>query len=465
MQITFLGAVRTVTGSMHLLQVNGHQVLLDCGLFQGRRAEAFARNSRFPFNPKEIDAVLLSHAHIDHVGNLPTLVRQGFPNSIYCTPATRDLAGVMLRDSAEVQAEDTTYVNKKRARQGLPAVELLYEVDDAEQTQEHMLGVSYDHPFSPVPGAQATFRDAGHILGAAITVLEMTEGARTVRLAFTGDLGRRGLAILDDPAIVRDVDYLLTESTYGNRLHGSLAEIDDQLVAIVNETHARRGKLLIPAFALGRTQEIVYALHRLSEAGSIPAQPVFVDSPLALDATEVFRLHPECFDEETDAYILRNEDPFGFRRLHYVRNVAESKALNDLREPCIIIAASGMCEAGRILHHLKNNVGDERNTILIVSWQAPDTLGRRLADKEARVRIFGEEYVRRAQVRIINGFSAHADRNELLWWISQVDSGGRLRGIFIVHGDPPASLALADGLRPLTRATITVPEPGDTLPL
>jgi metallo-beta-lactamase family protein len=372
----------------------------------------------------------------------------------------------MLRDSAKVQADDVGYVNEKRAKNGLPPVEPLYSMEDAERVQDHLVGISYDHQFAPLPGVQTMFRDAGHILGAAITILEVTEGGRTIRLAFTGDLGRRGLPILRDPTLITDIDYLITESTYGDRLHGSLAEIDDQLVAVVNETYTKGGKVLIPAFAIGRTQEIVYALHRLSEARHIPSLPVFVDSPLALDATEVFRIHPECFDQETNAYILRHEDPFGFRRLRYIRDVEESKALNDLKEPCIIIAASGMCEAGRILHHLKNNIEDERNTILIVSWQAPNTLGRRLADKEPRVRIFGEEYERKAAVRIINGFSAHADRNELLWWISQVDSPDhRLKGIFVVHGDPPASLALADGLRSLMATPVTVPEPGDRVQL
>jgi len=446
---------------MHLLEVNGHRILLDCGLYQGRRAEAFARNRNLPFEAKSIDRVILSHAHIDHSGNIPSLVKAGYEGDILCTAATRDLCGAMLRDSAHIQMADAEHVSHHNLRKGLPPVEPLYTIEEAETALRHLVGLAYNRTFPVVPGVQATFLDAGHILGAAITLLEIQEDGHRFRLAFTGDLGRRNLPILRDPETVTDIDYLITESTYGDRLHGDIKQVEEELQRVITDTVAQGGKVLIPAFAVGRTQEIIYAMHRLSESGRIPPVPVYVDSPLAMDATEVFRLHPECFDEETKAYIFRHEDPFGFRRLTYVRDVDQSKALNNLQGPAVIIAASGMCEAGRILHHLKNNIEDERNTILIVSWQAPNTLGRRLAEREPRVKIFGEEYIRRARVEIINGFSAHADRAELLWWIGQAVTG-RLKAIFVVHGEPPAAESLAEGIRALGMLGVEVPEPGQS---
>jgi metallo-beta-lactamase family protein len=460
-KITFLGAVQTVTGSMHLLEINGHRLLLDCGLFQGHREEAMDRNRHLPFDAKSVEALILSHAHIDHSGNIPSLVRSGFDGNILCTSATRDLCALMLRDSAHIQVSDAEHMTKQNARKGLPPVEPLYTVDDADAALKLFVGLSYDRPFAPVPGVSAVLRDAGHILGAAITVLEITESGRTVRLGFTGDLGRRNLPILRDPTLVTDIDYLITESTYGNRLHGDITHVEEDLRRIITDTAARGGKLLIPAFAVERTQEIVYTIHRLVDAGRMPAIPVYVDSPLALDATEVFRLHPELFDDEVRGFLDLREDPFGFRQLTYVRSVDDSKALNALRGPAVIIAASGMCEAGRILHHLANNIENPRNTVLLVSYQAENTLGRHLADGDAKVHIFGEEYTRRARVEVMDAFSAHADRADLLWWIGAASAN--LKGVFVVHGDPEASAALADSVIALGVPGVHVPERGETV--
>lgn len=356
---------------------------------------------------------------------------------------------------------DSEHVTERNQRKGLPPVEPLYTIDDAEASIKQFVGFAYGRPVPVTPGITATFFDAGHILGAAITLLEIVEDGRHIRLAFTGDLGRRGLPILRDPQLVPDIDCLITESTYGNRIHGDITQMEEELRQVILGAIERGGKLLIPAFAVERTQEIVYTIHRLIDSGRLPRIPVYVDSPLALDATEIFRLHPEVFDSETSEFIQQRGDPFGFHRLTYIRTVEESKRLNDLKGPMVIIAASGMCEAGRILHHLKNNVDDERNTILIVSWQAPNTLGRRLADKETKIRIFGEEYTRRAQVQIINAFSAHADHNDLVWWIGS--SKTTLKSVFVVHGEPEAAEALATSVRDMGVARVEIPEFGQTV--
>jgi metallo-beta-lactamase family protein len=466
MRIQFLGAVRTVTGSMHLLTVNGARVLLDCGLFQGKRQESYERNRSLPFDARSIDSLLLSHAHIDHSGNVPTLVKSGFQGNIYATSATRDLCSAMLRDSGHIHEEDAQFVNKKRARLGLPPVEPLYTLEDATLSIRSFFSAGYDRPFPVAPGVTLTFRDAGHILGSALLVLDLDEAGTKRRLAFTGDLGRKGMPILRDPTLVQDVDTLVIESTYGDRLHDPIETTDRALRDVVVETYQRGGKLIIPAFAVGRTQELVYALHRLTEKADIPSLPIYVDSPLALNATEVFRAHPECFDQELNQFLAggRDKDPFGFHRLKYVRTTEESKQLNFLREPAIIISASGMCEAGRVLHHLKNNVEDARNTVLIVGWQSPETLGRRLVEHQPMVKIFGEEHTVRARVETVNGYSAHADRAELLEYVRQMDPG-RLRSAFVVHGEEASSLSLAEGLRDLGVGQVIVPKPGEAFEL
>jgi metallo-beta-lactamase family protein len=466
LKIDFLGAARTVTGSMHLLTVNGARLLLDCGLYQGRRKESFERNRNLPFDPTTVDAMILSHAHIDHSGNIPSLVKNGFQGNIYATPATRDLCSAMLRDSGHIQEEDVRYLNKKRARKGEPPVEPLYTQEDAMASLNHFVSVGYGRRLPVAPGVTLTFRDAGHILGSSVVVLDIQEGGQKRRLLFSGDLGRPGAPILKDPQVVDGVDYLLIESTYGDRLHDPIRTADKELRSVILDTHRRGGKVIVPAFAVGRTQELVYALHQLAEARKLPSLPIYVDSPLAVNVTEIFRLHSECYDEEVKAFLEEagRRDPFGFHRLEYVRSVEDSKELNFLRDPAVIISASGMAEAGRILHHLKNNVEDPRSTVLIVGWQAPHTLGRRLVERQPRIKIFGEEYNLRARVKTINGFSAHADRDELLDYVRQMGPEG-LKRVFVVHGEESASLALADAIHNLGVQQVAVPRRGETFEL
>lgn len=450
MEITFHGAVRTVTGSQHLVSVNGLNILLDCGLYQGSRQESYERNQNLPYNAADVDVMVLSHAHIDHSGNIPNLVKSGFKGDIICTYATRDLCAIMLRDSAKIQQYDIEYVNKKRQRQGQPPLEPIYTMLDAVDSLKNFIGIGYERPYKIAPGITLTFYDAGHILGSAIVALDVEDrdAGRDIRLVFSGDLGRPNRPILRDPTFLDSADVLLIESTYGNRYHDDKVEATDKLERIVNETYQRGGKLIVPAFAVGRTQELVYRLHQLVTSRDIPPNlPVYVDSPLAVDATGIYRLHPEAYDEELHEFLAqdRRGDPFGFDMMRYTRSTAQSKELNFLREPAIIISASGMAEAGRILHHLKNNIEDPRNTVLIVGWQAPHTLGRRIVEKQSKVRIFGEEYDLRAQVETINGLSAHADRGELLEWTAHFQK--RPSHAFIVHGEEEASLALAEALQ------------------
>jgi metallo-beta-lactamase family protein len=456
MRISFHGAAGTVTGSQHLLTIGNHRVLLDCGLFQGRRAESFARNRNLPFDARAVDAVVLSHAHIDHSGNLPGLVAAGFRGPIHATHATRDLCSAMLPDSGSIQESDAEFVNRRRLERGEPPVEPLYTLREALAALRAFEGHAYERPFEVVPGVTVTYYDAGHILGSAITLLEIADGARRLRLCFTGDLGRTRLPILRDPQQVRDVDVLITESTYGDREHEPPAQAEAGLAQAVRDVVASGGKIIIPAFAVGRAQEIVYSLHQLTDSGQIPRVPIYVDSPLATNVSETFRRHPECYDDETAAFIAADThpSPFGFDELVYVRSVGDSKALNTRPGPFVVISASGMAEAGRVLHHLRNGVGDERNFVLIVSWAAPSTLARRLADGEKVVRIFGEEHRVRAQVRVLHGYSAHADRSDLLDYAAGV--GDRLRHTFIVHGEPGPAAALAEGLR--GRGEVTVPQ-------
>jgi metallo-beta-lactamase family protein len=397
MEITFHGAVRTVTGSQHLVAVNGYKILLDCGLYQGSRKESYARNQNLPYDAPAVDALVLSHAHIDHSGNVPNLVKSGFKGNIVCTYATRDLCALMLRDSAKIQEYDIAYLNKKRRRQNEPPLTPIYSMGDAVESLKYFIGIGYERPFPLLPGVTLTFYDAGHILGSAIVVLDIADnaGGAPRRLVFSGDIGRPDRPILRDPTIIDHADVLIIESTYGDRDHPDNVTASAQLKRIVNETYWRGGKLIVPAFAVGRTQELVYHLRQLVEARVIPhTLPVFVDSPMAIDATGIYRLHPEAYDEELETYLEESghRDPFGFEMIRYTRSTQESKELNFLRDPAVIISASGMAEAGRILHHLKNNVEDARNTILIVGWQAPHTLGRRIVEKNKRVRILGEEY-------------------------------------------------------------------------
>lgn len=460
MEITFHGAVRTVTGSQHLIRVNGKQILLDCGFYQGSRQESYRRNRTLPYDAAAVDAMILSHAHIDHSANIPNLVKSGFDGDIYCTYATRDLCSIMLRDSAKILESDVEYLNKKQSHDGAP-LEAIYTTQDAIRSLNHFVGMSYDRTREVIPGVSVTFYDAGHILGSAIVALDIEdkEQGREIRLVFSGDLGRPDRPILRDPSYVEEADVLLIESTYGDRLHEPDYQTEAKLENVIKQTYQRGGKIIVPAFAVGRTQELVYRLHELVQRGQIPDDLlVFVDSPLAVDATGIYRLHPEAYDEELEAFMLQQGDPFGFDMLAYTRSVSQSKELNRLERPAIIISASGMAEYGRILHHLKNNIEDSRNTILIVGWQAPDTLGRRLVENARRVRIFGEEHDVRAKVVTMNGMSAHADRDELLDWVDHFRR--KPRHTFIVHGEETVALAFSGTLRQRGLENVHVPHLG-----
>jgi metallo-beta-lactamase family protein len=444
MRIFFAGAARTVTGSQHLLEFDGTRLLLDCGLSQGRRRESNDRNRNLPFDPRGIDAMILSHAHIDHAGNIPTLVREGFRGSITCTPATRDLCSVMLRDAARIQEADAEFLNRKHGDQLDEPIVPLYTESDAIDALRRFRTLDYRQPMPVLPGVTCTFLDAGHVLGSAIVQLDIDRPPDRLRLVFSGDLGRRNMAILRDPEIPEPPDVLLLETTYGDRLHSPMSGMEEQLAAVVNRTVQRKGKILVPSFALERTQEFVYALNRLTERGAIPHIPIYVDSPLSVRITEIFKLHPECFDDETRRFMHRNGDPFGFDNLRYISQVEESKALNGQEGPLMIIAGSGMCEAGRILHHLRSAVEDQRNTVLIIGFQAQHTLGRRIAERQSAVKIFGIERALEAEVVVMDAFSAHADRDDLLDFVERCR--GRLRNTFLVHGEEAQSEAFGSRL-------------------
>jgi metallo-beta-lactamase family protein len=441
-EIEFVGAAREVTGSCHILRAAGKTIVLDCGLFQGKRNESHEKNLRLPIAIDQIDAVILSHAHIDHAGRLPFLVRHGYDGPIWCTPATRDLCAVMLADSAHIQEKDAEFL----ARRGKESIEPLYGLRHSTRTIELMTGVPYRRSFDVVPGVRAMFIDAGHILGSASVIVDCTENGQTRRLVFSGDVGRSGLPIIRDPEAPDGANVVIMESTYGNRDHESVEGARARLAAIIRETSANGGRVLIPAFAVGRTQELVYDLHALARAGAVPSIPIYIDSPLAIDTTSVFEMHPDLFDNGEDL-VRTVRDLFRFELVHYTRDVEESKALARMHGPMIIIAASGMAEAGRSLHHLAQGASDPRNTILIVGFQAEHTLGRRIVERHPTLRIFGEDVPLRARVEVINGYSAHADRTELSSWIDRVrDRSPQLRQVWLVHGEPPAQDELATTL-------------------
>jgi metallo-beta-lactamase family protein len=446
MRINFDGAAQTVTGSQHLLNINGYNLLLDCGFYQGKRQEAYERNSNFPFDPAKIDAVILSHAHIDHSGNLPNLVKQGYRGPIYATPATAHLANIMLMDAGHIQEADVEFVNKRQIKTGQPPVLPLYTQVEAALVAQYFNPVNYDQSFTPLPGVNAKIVDAGHILGSGAVVLDIEEKGHKMRVWFSGDIGRRNLPLINDPVLPDFADVLIMECTYGDKPHEDPTLAYDELRQVTGRTLNRGGKVIIPAFAVGRTQEIVYALHQMFESHQLPIVPVFVDSPLAVNASDIFKMHPECFDDQTKAFITadKHHSALGFDRLIYTRSVEESKALNSRKDPMIIISASGMAETGRILHHLRNNIGNARNTILIVSWQAPNTLGRRLADREKRVRIFGEEFEVKAEVATIGGLSAHAGQDFLTEYALRLK--GKVRKVFLVHGEAGPAAALSEKL-------------------
>lgn len=436
-KVKFIGGTRTVTGSMHMITNGASRFILDCGLFQGRREESFERNARFPFNPSDIQSCVLSHAHIDHSGNLPSLVKHGFRGRIFTTEATRDLCTAMLPDSGHIQEEDVRFVNKIHKKQGRPPVSALYTRKDAENALKYIHGYSYRSPVEVGEGVTATFYDAGHVLGSATPLIELRVNGGTTRLAYAVDLGRESAPILKSPEQPPDIDYLILESTYGGRLHSSIEEATEVLANAVRTTVERKGKIIIPSFALERTQEVVYYLDQLIKQHRIPELPIYVDSPLAINITEIFMRHEECYDEEAMKRFRTTGDPFGTDRIRYVTAVEDSKKLNGDPRPMVIISASGMCESGRILHHLRNNIENPKNTVLIVGFVAKNTLGRRIVERNETVKIFGEELRLRAEVVVINAFSAHADRRELLDYVTPLR--GRVKGIFVVHGDEDQS--------------------------
>lgn len=458
MEITFHGAAHTVTGSQHLISINNHKILLDCGLYQGRRRESYRRNLNFAYDPTKVDAVILSHAHIDHSGNLPSLIKKGFKGPVYTTDATAHLTNLMLLDSGHIQELDAKYVNKKRSKRGESPIQPLYTIEDAAQVAQHFICVDYKQTFDPVPGVKAQLVDAGHILGSASIALDIEEGQRKYRLWFSGDIGRLDLPLVRDPELPEHAEYMIMECTYGDKPHRDPEAAYEELRQVVVRTVERGGKIIIPAFAVGRTQELVYCLHRMIDQGDISRIPVYVDSPLAINATEIFRAHPECFDAETLDFISNDthKAALGFDLLTYTRSVEESKSINKQSGPMVIISASGMAETGRILHHLRNNIEDRRNTILIVSWQAPHTLGRRLADREKEVKIFGERFRRRAEVITIGGFSAHAGQRFLIDYALATKE--TVKDIYLVHGEEKPAADLRQALVELGLYNVHYPD-------
>ena len=446
MRIVFHGAAQTVTGSQHLLEINGHRLLLDCGLYQGKRSESYERNLNFAHDPQKLDAVILSHAHIDHAGNLPNLVKKGYAGPIYATRATVDLATIMLADSGRIQESDAEYVNKKRIARDQETIAPLYTEADAARAAQLFQPVDYNQPFVPVPGVIARFVEAGHILGSAAISLEIEEKGRKIHFWFSGDIGRYNLPLLRDPVLPENVDYLLMECTYGDKPHLDPRLAFDEFQEVVGRTIKRGGKVIIPAFAVGRTQELVYHLNMMMFTRDVPPVPVFVDSPLAVNASQVFKKHPEVFDDETRWFVQQAQHPaLDFKLLTYIQSVEESKALNLRKDPMVIISASGMAETGRILHHLKNNIEDPKNTICIVSWQAPNTLGRRLADREKQIKIFGEPYRVNAEVATIGGLSGHAGQDLLIRYAVNVKE--TVKKVFLVHGESIPAAALTEKLK------------------
>lgn len=471
MKITFWGAARTVTGSMHEVAVGGQKFLLDCGTYQGRRQLARDINTKLPIRAADVHAVMLSHAHIDHSGNLPSLVKNGFGGPIYTSPATADLCDPLLQDSAFIQEKDAFYLNRRSWRKKAvlgdedtsQTVAPIYTVEDATRVLPLFRRVLLHTPTEV--GNELTYEtfEAGHLLGSTTMVLESHEGGKPNRLCFSGDVGRPNLPIIPDPEPCPNVDYLIMESTYGDRLHKDLGQATDKLADAVVRTAGRGGKIIVPAFALGRTQQLILLLHGLVRQNRIPSIPIFIDSPLAVRTTQVFRAHQEARDAETNAYSRRGLDPFSFPRLKYIQDVNESKALNDIRGPFIVISASGMCEAGRILHHLKNNIENPRNTILITGFQAENTLGRKIVERQREVPIFGDPMRLRAEVMTLNELSGHADQRELLLWIKRAAPG--LKKIFLVHGEPLQQQALAQAIEQQYDIPVVIPARGDTFAL
>ncbi|HBF35120.1 TPA: MBL fold metallo-hydrolase, partial [Candidatus Sumerlaeota bacterium] len=453
----------------HLLSRDGHNILLDCGLYQGRRKDTWDRNRYFHFEPSRVDAVLLSHAHIDHSGNLPNLVRQGFAGPIWATMATTDLARVMLRDSAFIQEKDAEWLNKptqRRRHPGIRTIEPLYSMEDAEQAIKQLRGMEYHKQFEVLPGLDVTFYDAGHILGAAAVIMDIQRGDQRKRLAFSGDIGRAGLPLLRSPEIPYNVDWLIMESTYGARTHDPIGDAKEELRQTIVDAVERGGKIVMPSFSVERTQEIVYFLNELYNEGHLPQIPIYVDSPLAIDVTAIFRQHEECYNDATKNTLRTNGDIFGFQRLSYVRDVQQSMQLNAIKTPCLIISASGMCEAGRVVHHLRNSVGDSKNTIVFVGYQAENTLGRKLVERQKEVNILGEPHEVHANIVTLNAFSGHADKNDLFEYARTVkEASPNLKRVFLVHGEEEGLSALKQRFTTELGLSVTIPSLGERIAL
>ncbi|MDH3203000.1 MAG: MBL fold metallo-hydrolase [Myxococcales bacterium] len=466
MHVEFVGAAGgDVTGSRHLVHTEHATVLLDCGLFQGRRKDTYERNRDLGFRASDVDVMVLSHAHIDHSGALPRLYRQGFRGPIYCTPATRDLCAVMLEDSAEIQRQDAAYINRaiERDQADMDPVEPLYTQEDVTGTLGLMVSVPYHHEIVIAKGVKLTYYDAGHVLGSAMVALDIDVVGEERRLVFSGDVGRRHMPILRDPEIPPRASYLLMESTYGDRTHDPIEQMEDELHDVITRTVDRGGKVIVPSFALERAQEVIFALKDLKNKGRLPDVPVYVDSPLTVKITDVFRMHPDCFDRNARALVLGGDSPFDFDGLKYVSSVEDSKAIDRSDDPAVIISASGMCEFGRVVHHLVAGIGNRKNTVMIVGFQAQHTLGRRLVERRTRVRIFGVERDRHAEVAVLNGFSAHAGQDDLIDYAERVREAGSLRTVALVHGEDSPRNTLKELLEVRGFPSVLTPKRGDRL--
>ncbi len=464
MQIQFLGAARTVTGSKHLLTlINGKKILLDCGFFQGKGANGDELNRNFDFEPSSIDYLILSHAHIDHSGNIPNLVKQGFRGAIVCTKATADLCKIMLADSAHIQESDLKFVNKRRIKRGEDPLKPIYSINDVEHSLKLLVPVNYNKSYDVCENVRVQFTDSGHILGSAAVNLEIKENDTTIKLCFTGDIGRYNGSILKDPQPFPQADYIIAESTYGDRLHTDITVSEQQLFNVIyNTCIEKKGKLIIPAFSLGRTQEIVFALDKMEHKKMLPRINVYVDSPLSVNATEIMSQHPECFNEDILQYMKSNPNPFGFSNLIYIQDVEDSKSLNSLHDPCIIISASGMIEAGRIKHHVANNISNPNNTILIVGYAEPQSIGGKLRSGAKTIKNFGEEYDVKANVVIMDSYSAHGDYKEMIQYLNCQDKS-KVKKLFLVHGEYETQLNYKEKLLDEGFKHIVIPAQGDVV--
>ena len=466
MKITFHGAARTVTGSKHLITLkNGKKILLDCGLFQGMGKETFELNNNLGFDASEVDVMILSHAHIDHTGLIPKLVKEGFQGQIFCTPATNELANILLEDSAVIQRDDTKYINKKRKRQGLLPYEPLYDIEDAARAAKFFNKQEYNQWFQVIEGVEAMFTDAGHIIGSACVHLRIKEDGKTTAISFSGDVGRYKDMILKSPQTFPQADYIILESTYGNSLHDDVVNASEVLYEWIQKTLlVKKGKLIIPAFSVGRTQEILYSLNQLSLENRLPKVKVFVDSPLSSEATQVVKSYPEYFNSRVQKLLKTDSDPFDFPGLIFTQNAVESKAINQLNQPCIIISASGMADAGRIKHHIKNNIGDKKNTILLVGYCEPNSLGGRLMNGSKEVKIFSEFYDVVAEVGSMRSMSAHGDYDDLCQFLS-CQNKALVKQIFLVHGEEDVQFDFKSSLQKKGYKDVVIPKMHETFQL